>query len=217
MAATGVLPCGAAPRCCRTAPPARARCAAFAAAPPAAHAHAPPPRRHAFAPQRRRAAPLAARAALAPLPHALHATAPLGAPGRQRQRQRNNRNRTVTTPIVATALPSWPPAPVWSDFAAAHAGVWEGASARYSPEGLLLEVPAKYIPEAYKEWGQTLHEWPCRATAAPDAAAGRMRSELERFWPTVGCEYGKVRPSFVPIMRECALMRACVCALLCVG
>jgi hypothetical protein len=79
---------------------------------------------------------------------------------------------------------------VWTDFAAVHVGAWESVAASYDASGALQALPARFIPEAYAEWGQTLHEWPGRVTTAAPRE-GRLACALERFWPTVGCEYGK--------------------------
>jgi len=118
------------------------------------------------------------------------------------------RRRTAPPRASGEALRSWPPAEVWADVLLAHEGEWESASAAFGPEGALLPLPPRFVPPEYKEWGQTVHEWRGRvrvAAAAAEAQAGgvragrhRLTSTLERFWPTVGCEFGKVRASLWP-------------------
>jgi hypothetical protein len=159
-------------------PAARPRCAGCAAAAGRTALPAPP-----------RAAALAARRRLA------RALVPpqLQPPGARRApaARRRPRRAAAAPPPAASALPSWPPPDVWREFAAAHAGVWDSHAARYGADGALLALPSRYIPSAYAEWGQTMHEWPGRVTAAAPRE-GRLAQTLERFWPTVGCEFGKV-------------------------
>lgn len=109
-------------------------------------------------------------------------------------------------------MKKWPPADVWADFAAFHKGEWDSTAARYAADGALLSLPEKYIPEAYREWGQTMQEWQARARCACLVCSlagahcclqGRVTAEptedvtvaqtLQRWWPTVGCEFGKAR------------------------
>jgi hypothetical protein len=85
-------------------------------------------------------------------------------------------------------------AEVWEEFVNKHAGEWESYSARFAATGAALELPRKYIPEAYAEWERTLHEWPGRVVSQCAKRGPRhLTHTLERFWPTVGCEYGKAR------------------------
>ena len=48
---------------------------------------------------------------------------------------------------------------VWDEFYHFHAGCWASQSAKFSPDGTLLPLPDKYVPENFKEWGRTMHEW----------------------------------------------------------
>lgn len=60
---------------------------------------------------------------------------------------------------------------VQSDFEQFHAGRWESSSATFFPDGVLAELPAQYIPENFKEWGQTMHEWLVRTEPLQIAGA----------------------------------------------
>ena len=64
-----------------------------------------------------------------------------------------------------------------------EAGEWESHSARFSASGAALELPRKYIPEAYVEWERTLHEWPgrvvsqCKKRGAPRTPPRQKRAK----------------------------------------
>jgi hypothetical protein len=60
------------------------------------------------------------------------------------------------------ALKAWPPADVWADFAAFHDGAWDSTSCVFARDGTPVPLPDKYTPDAYKEWGQVMHEWQAR-------------------------------------------------------
>lgn len=51
-----------------------------------------------------------------------------------------------------------------SDFEQYHAGRWESSSAVFRHDGAIAELPEQYIPENFKEWGQTMYEWQVRLT-----------------------------------------------------
>ena len=60
------------------------------------------------------------------------------------------------------ALKSWPPKEVWSAFLGSQEGRWESTSAVFAADGALQPLPARFVPPAYTEWGQTVHEWQAR-------------------------------------------------------
>jgi hypothetical protein len=113
-------------------------------------------------------------------------------------------------------LRNWPPEEVWRDFVAAHEGDWESASAVFGPDSAVQPLPERFIPPAFTEWGQTVTEWQgvvrvaAVERAAEAGAAGRhLACMLTRFWPTVGCEYGKARVRNVaPWWRAADALRA---------
>lgn len=73
-----------------------------------------------------------------------------------------------------------------------HEGEWDAVSARFGPTGALLPLPERVTPQAFKEWEQQVFEWRGRVRVAPSPEpGGGLRSSLTRFWPTVGCEFGK--------------------------
>jgi hypothetical protein len=136
------------------------------------------------------------------------APAPLRArPGPSRRRS------AAAAPPGAKQLRMWPVPEVWEEFVKKHAGEWDSYSARFSAEGAAMELPRKYIPEAYVEWERTLHEWPGRVVSQCKKRGGprQLTHKLERFWPAVGCEYGKARlpPACVAALwRASAALRA---------
>ena len=141
----------------------------------------------------------------------------------QRAHTARPRRRVFTAAAAGSggALKAWPPGDVWADFAAFHEGAWDSTSCVFARDGTPMPLPDKYTPEAYKEWGQVMHEWQARVTLAAACAPrvssaltlvsqgevaaevqtdGTLRHTLRRWWPTVGCEFGKV---------SCALRVSC--------
>ena len=90
-----------------------------------------------------------------------------------------HRRRVVKAAAAGSggALKAWPPADVWADFAAFHEGAWDSTSCVFARNGTPVPLPDKYTPEAYKEWGQVMHEWQARVVLAA-ACAPRVCSAL---------------------------------------
>ena len=56
----------------------------------------------------------------------------------------------------------------WSLFSEKVSGEWEGSAATFDPEGHPQELPEHFVPSAYREWGQKLHDWQvCSMMPAP--------------------------------------------------
>ena len=79
------------------------------------------------------------------------------------------------------------PASLDADFAAAASGEWEGHRVYFDATGTPTPIPEKFMPPAFKEWGQVLVDWQsqCAMNVTPDE--GIYAREL-RFIPTAGCE-----------------------------
>jgi hypothetical protein len=91
----------------------------------------------------------------------------------------NARNRSVTTRAAPTS--------VTDDFAAAASGEWEGHKVYFDEHGVPVQIPDKYMPPAFKEWGQVLVDWQSQCAMKVTVDTGLYAREL-RFIPTAGCE-----------------------------
>ena len=41
----------------------------------------------------------------------------------------------------------------------AASGEWEGVTATFDPEGRAMELPSRYVPDEYAQWGQKIFDW----------------------------------------------------------
>jgi len=144
------------------------------------------------------------------------------APAPLRPAPARRRSAGLAAPCRAKQLRTWPVAEVWEEFVSKHAGKWDSYSARFSATGEAMQLPSKYVPPEYVEWERSLHEWPGRvdSQARKRGAPRQMTHQLERFWPTVGCEFGKVRKHKGGAAPRCSLCCCCVLmarGLLCAG
>lgn len=60
--------------------------------------------------------------------------------------------------------------PKWEEFSAAVSGEWDGYSAEFNMFGEAIELPSNVVPDAFREWGQEVHDWQtqCPTQAHPD-------------------------------------------------
>eukprot|EP01025_Chloroclados_australasicus_P038888 TRINITY_DN4014_c1_g2_i2.p3 TRINITY_DN4014_c1_g2~~TRINITY_DN4014_c1_g2_i2.p3 ORF type:complete len:371 (+),score=46.07 TRINITY_DN4014_c1_g2_i2:68-1114(+) len=74
----------------------------------------------------------------------------------------------------------------WKLFAEAVSGEWDGVSVIFNSEGEPIEIPSRFVPEAFAEWGQILYDWQtqCSMIAQEDC----LKFTLRKLLPTVGCE-----------------------------
>ena len=83
------------------------------------------------------------------------------------------RRRVVAAAGPGGTMKAWPPADVWAEFTAFHEGAWDSTSCVFARDGAAVPLPEKYTPEAYKEWGQVMHEWQARVAHAAACVASR--------------------------------------------
>ena len=78
------------------------------------------------------------------------------------------------------------PASIDADFAAAASGEWEGHRVYFDARGTPAPIPEKFMPPAFKEWGQVLVDWQSQCAMCVTPGEGIYAREL-RFIPTAGC------------------------------
>ena len=79
------------------------------------------------------------------------------------------------------------PASVTPDFISAASGEWEGHKVYFDADGTAEPIPEKFMPPAFKEWGQVLVDWQSQCAMNVTTDGGLYAREL-RFIPTAGCE-----------------------------
>ena len=97
-----------------------------------------------------------------------------------------------SAPISQTA----PSTLVSSSFAEAASGEWEGAAAAFNRTGSPIELPPRYVPEAFREWGVEVADWQtqCSTEVLPVPGGDAISTSfslsyrLKRLLPSVGCE-----------------------------
>jgi hypothetical protein len=120
--------------------------------------------------------------------------------------------RRAAAPPAATAPTTTAPTTATADaFAAAVTGEWEGVTATFSPAGDALDLPERFVPQAFREWDMVPKDWQSQCSVPPlegESAAAAASSSLassssaaaaaasspplryasRRMMPTVGCE-----------------------------
>lgn len=74
----------------------------------------------------------------------------------------------------------------WEQFAANVSGEWEGVTVSFDADGTPQQLPERFVPGAYREWGVELFDWQSQCSCTTEG--GQLRSTLRRLMPTVGCE-----------------------------
>lgn len=83
-------------------------------------------------------------------------------------------------------------------FKSAIAGEWFGHEVSFSPRtGLPLQIPDRYIPDAFREWGVDINAFEC-LTSSTVLSEGTLLVKRTRALPTVGCEADAI----IPEVRE---------------
>ena len=79
---------------------------------------------------------------------------------------------------------------MWAAFAGAAAGDWVGRAAEFAGASLApVELPAIYVPEAFREWGETLYDWQTHTATAVDPGPARgLTHTLRKLVPLAACE-----------------------------
>ena len=126
------------------------------------------------------------RAFSAPAPSTASARVLAGATGATSRSKIGTRSRGVhgrarSVPVSAA------PASIDADFAAAASGEWEGHRVYFDARGTPAPIPEKFMPPAFKEWGQVLVDWQSQCAMCVTPEEGIYAREL-RFIPTAGCE-----------------------------
>jgi hypothetical protein len=132
------------------------------------------------------------------------------------------RSRGIVVAPAALAAPTATAAAASAEdaaraFAAAVTGEWEGVTATFSPSGDALELPERFVPQAFREWDMVPKDWQSQCSvpplleaaaaaggaegaaprhaasssspaAAAAAASPPLRYASRRMMPTVGCE-----------------------------
>jgi hypothetical protein len=97
-----------------------------------------------------------------------------------------------TTATTTASAPSSPTSTTAAAFASAASGEWEGAAAAFSRDGSPVELPPRFVPDAFREWGVAVCDWQtqCSTDAGVDGEGGSVRVayRLKRLLPSVGCE-----------------------------
>ena len=77
----------------------------------------------------------------------------------------------------------------WGAFSAAAGGHWRGVQATFSGTGDPQELPAIYVPEAFREWGEGLYDWQTHCSiACGDPPACGVEVAVRRLVPLAACE-----------------------------
>ena len=77
----------------------------------------------------------------------------------------------------------------WGAFSAAAGGHWRGVQATFSGAGEPQELPAIYVPEAFREWGDGLYDWQTHCSVAcGDPPACGVDIVVRRLVPLAACE-----------------------------
>jgi len=112
----------------------------------------------------------------------------------------HRRTRHSSTLTHAAAPPPTTTLSSSSSFAEAASGEWEGAAASFNRTGEPVELPPRYVPEAFREWGVEVADWQtqCSTECVPggggdgddggSTATPRVSHRLKRLLPSVGCE-----------------------------
>ena len=75
----------------------------------------------------------------------------------------------------------------------ANAGVWKGVLSTFNRDGGAQELPPQYVPDAFREWGETLYEWTTVCECEVDAAKESLTHAVRRQVPLAGCESVKAQ------------------------
>jgi hypothetical protein len=73
-------------------------------------------------------------------------------------------------------------------------GEWEGVTATFNPAGDALDLPERFVPQAFRDWDMVPKDWQSQCSVPPpEQAAGGgglplLRFASRRMMPTVGCE-----------------------------
>jgi hypothetical protein len=142
----------------------------------------------------------------------LHHQAPRARASRPSRGTRSLVKARAAAPPTAAAPPATPDAETAAAFARAVTGEWEGVTATFSPSGDALDLPDRYVPQAFRDWDMVPKDWQSQcsvpplleggspsaaAAGAPAAASPRsspssslpvLRYSSRRMMPTVGCE-----------------------------
>jgi hypothetical protein len=70
------------------------------------------------------------------------------------------------------------------------AGEWEAVTATFDRDGVPQQLPDRFVPSAFREWGVELCDWQsqCSMLCSADSSELRLQYRLRRMMPTVGCE-----------------------------
>lgn len=67
-------------------------------------------------------------------------------------------------------------------------GEWDGYSAEFNMFGEPFELPSNVVPDAFREWGQAIHDWQTQCPTLAHPEKGHLWYKVMRLHPTVGCE-----------------------------
>lgn len=87
---------------------------------------------------------------------------------------------------MAATDPSATTNTAWSDFGRNVSGEWEGSTCSFSSEGVAMELPPLYVPQAFREWEITLYDWQTQTSSIVKDAS--LKVSVKKLMPTVGCE-----------------------------
>ena len=87
----------------------------------------------------------------------------------------------------------------WDAFSSAAAGEYEGCTSTYVVSGPFRQsrdspsppsaLPAKYVPDAFRDWDRTLYDWQTQASTLVSAGGTQaVSTRVKRLFPIVGCE-----------------------------
>ena len=71
---------------------------------------------------------------------------------------------------------------------ALNEGLWKGILCNLNRDGSPQELPPQYVPDAFKEWGETLYEWNTLCESALDNESSCLTQTVKRQVPLTACE-----------------------------
>ncbi|GAX80338.1 hypothetical protein CEUSTIGMA_g7776.t1 [Chlamydomonas eustigma] len=77
---------------------------------------------------------------------------------------------------------------LWNEFCERVSGEWDGVTATFSPEGVAIPLPERYVPSAFREWGVELFDWQSQCSMVASTQAKSLSYRVRRMMPSVGCE-----------------------------